>query len=447
MVNVKDFGAIGDGRADASVPLRRAAAAAAGDDLYFPPGVYVASDIALPANVHVHGNATLKLRALPSGNYAPFFRLTRPRVTIEGLTFDGNRVRQYPNGFSDSFDTGFSGTGKANRAAILGDNYRTGFSIRDLIVRGCRFVDGWGSSIALRDVSGVWIDGNIFDDSNFESVFAYTSGGVNTGLRITNNLCRNIGSGDATVNANAFVASLYDGLVVSGNQVYTCERNLIKAEACNDAVVSGNSLHTNTRPNFSGIQCQAGGSRIIIANNVLRNVQAGIALNGNAAFEDVAIQGNVIDGGHSIAGTPDGITISGGDQKRISIVGNTITNVNRDGIYIVNCSQLLITGNTITPDRPQNAAGVGIHANYTADGADVVISANSIARGFKQASIGGSGALWVDGPGKIVSDLSIVGNRVATETGGATERSIVAQNGIFPNLQIANNLNDGLTLT
>ena len=45
MLNVKDFGAIGDGTTDDSVSIRNAILAlpAGGGDIYFPPGTYLVS--------------------------------------------------------------------------------------------------------------------------------------------------------------------------------------------------------------------------------------------------------------------------------------------------------------------------------------------------------------------------------------------------------------------
>ena len=445
-VSVKDFGAVGDGVTDDTAAIQAAANASAGARLFFPVGTYLFANVSLPGSVTICGNATLKLKQAAALNFDPLFRLTAANVIFEGgLTFNGNRALQPADGFSDSWNTGGNGTGKSNRALIYGDNSGTGFSIANVAVRGCYFTLGWGASIALRDVSNVIVEGNTFASTNFEGVLAYTAAGRNTGLRVIGNIFSNVGSGDASVNANAIVASSYDGVVVSGNQVYTIERTLVKCEQCNRVTISENVVDTNTVVGFNSIQAQNGGAQISIIGNVLRNVQAGIAFNGSLAFTDVTISGNSIDGGVSTTGTPDGITFGATAlSSRVLISDNNIKNTNRHGIFVNNTQGVSIVGNIVSPAAAQPLFGVGIYVTYPASTSDLRISENTVLTGFTHAFAGGSGAIAIEASGFTVTNSVIANNNVRTQTGAATERGIRAEIGTYVNQQILNNCTEGI---
>lgn len=75
-INVKEYGAIGDGVADDTVALNRAFAAAEGNrsTIWFPDGVYIiTSRIRVYSNTHVlfDSNASLQLRRVTSGSFGP----------------------------------------------------------------------------------------------------------------------------------------------------------------------------------------------------------------------------------------------------------------------------------------------------------------------------------------------------------------------------------------
>lgn len=109
VVNVKDsaYGALGNGVADdtAAVALAVAVLAAAGGGwLYFPPGTYILSQLAIPSNVRVFGNGrSVTILKKLGGSAIPLIVGSdttngNSRILIEGLTVDGNRANQAPVG-------------------------------------------------------------------------------------------------------------------------------------------------------------------------------------------------------------------------------------------------------------------------------------------------------------------------------------------------------------
>lgn len=434
MVNVKDFGAIGDGLTDDSAAISLAISLCGG--AYFPSGTYLGSNISVPAGSVLQGPGVLKLKSLAPLNFDPYFRILGDGVTFTGLSFDGNRTGQPADGFSDSWNTGANGTGKSNRAMILGDTYSR------VTVQNCAFINCWGASIALRNANKVLVIGNIFKDNNFECAFLYVNGTTrNLDARIMNNSADNIGSGDAIVNANAFVTSNYDGVVCQGNKVKTVERNLIKMENCTLFVVSGNNLDTNTLPGFNSIQGQRGASSGVISNNVLKNVQRGIYFE-TGVMADIVIEGNEIETALVSAGTPDGIDVVG--ATGVVIANNRLKNISRHGIDFKNCSGVTVTGNNISPHPSATLSGVGIYGGFLQDGSDIIVEGNLITAGFKGAGASGSGALAIEAPGHTVSYCRIAGNISRTMSGLATDRGIRAISGTFNNLAITDNTTDGI---
>jgi parallel beta-helix repeat protein len=446
IVSVTDFGATGDGTTDDSSAISAAATAASGKRLYFPTGTYIGTNISLPGDVEVYGKATLKLKQQASLTLDPFFRLTAANVSFEGLTFDGNKASQPSDGFSDSWNTGGNNTGKSNRAAIYGDNSGTGYTIENVQVRGCHFKNQWGSSVALRNVSTVIIDGNTFEDCNFECAFLYAAGATrNTGARIVNNICTSIGSGDGTINANAFVTTQYDGVVCSNNQAYTIERNLLKMEDCTRCSIVGNVLDTNTVTSFNCLQVQTGGVDIVVVGNVFKNVQRGIYMECTGTLSDVVIEGNTVEGGIATSSTPDGITVIGGE--RVTIANNTIRETERHGILISDSTQVVVANNNISANASQALQGVAIYGVYTANGSDISITGNVIGTGFEGADATGSGAISIEASGFTISRCVIRGNFVRTLSATSTERGIRLTTGTFNDTIISENYTNGIIET
>jgi polygalacturonase len=443
-VSVKDFGAVGDGVMDDTAAIQAAAIAASGAKLFFPEGTYIGQNIPLPADIQLFGNATLKLKAEASLTFEPYFRLTGANVSFDGLTFDGNRANQPADGFSDAWNTGSNGTGKSNRSSILADNYLTGYSIENITIKNCAFINNWSAPVATRDISNILLHGNRFENNNFEGIFAYASDTVqNSGLRISDNLCINIGSGDPSVNANAFLARRYDGVTFAGNEVYTVERNIIKFEVCNNVTATGNVLDTNTVAGFNCFQFQGPTNRATVTGNVFRNVQRGIHGElGTDVMNDITISGNVLEMANVATGNPDGISIISGSN--LTITNNTLKNCCRHGIFVRNVNNVIISGNNIAPDATGVNPQIGIYVNFTRDMNDVVVVNNIVEQGFNEGSASGEGALVLAGSGFTLTNAVVSGNIVKTNTGAATERGIRAVNGTFSNVMLRDNYTNGI---
>jgi hypothetical protein len=112
VVNVKDFGAIGDGVTDDTAAIQAAAATLNGDVLYFPVGTYAVSQSTLiPSNTIVRGEGPASIMLAvntPGGwqglgsflinkNHAATV-ITDHDITIEDMTFDYGTIGALPGG-------------------------------------------------------------------------------------------------------------------------------------------------------------------------------------------------------------------------------------------------------------------------------------------------------------------------------------------------------------
>jgi Pectate lyase superfamily protein len=98
-MNVRKFGAIGDGKTDDTKAMQRAldAAGAVQGAVIVPPGVYLAVDLRVPPNTALMGNPTWDFRGpggtvlrLATGDAKCLLNITEAKgTTIDGLAIDG----------------------------------------------------------------------------------------------------------------------------------------------------------------------------------------------------------------------------------------------------------------------------------------------------------------------------------------------------------------------
>lgn len=368
MHNVKHYGATGDGATDDSVAIQDAVGAAAGGVVYFPPGTYV-------GNFNVEDNTTivgdgdgciLQSTVLAAGDGSPIIEIRGENILVDRVKFDGQQALQPADGFNDSFDSGAGGVGRAYRAAIKGDG--VAYSIENLIVRNCTFINIYGGGVVTEDVDIVHVTDCVAHDCLFELVFLSQSAGTLTEAVIIGNVVRDIGSGHATVNANGFLTKEYRRVTFSNNQGYNVERNLVKIQGGSNIVCTGNIIDTNTIDNFAGIQVSDGAYRFVIANNNVYNCGCGISVNDDTVGYSGTIIGNLID---TTTGTTigDGIKVADtGSFSHLAVSNNVLKDVKRFGIDVRHGGDYLsISDNVVVGDGSNQASilfCIGENLNY-----------------------------------------------------------------------------------
>jgi hypothetical protein len=395
LVNVKDFGAVGDGSTDDSAAVQAAAVAAEGKVLWFPnsSGAYMVNGIAISANTIVAGYGTLKSPALLALDDSPILELSGNNVEITGLTFDGNKSAHAADGFSDSYNTGSNSTGRAYRAAIRAAE------LVDINVHHCHFKDTYGAGLATLDCARVTFSNNTTKDLNFEAAFIYKDNGTVTDILISDNRIDTCESGHASVNANGILVGGADGILrvaVTGNVIYNTERNFIKFEGGTGVVCTGNTGHTSSIGTYPGISTQHYDvDGMTISGNTIVNAGIGITIAGASGknVKAVNVSGNVVS---TTAGT-HGILLDQNSATTffdITVKGNLLRDINSHGIYLTGASpnRIVIQDNTLfgQEDDTQNA----ILLTTSGAAVDILVDGNVAANFVEDAS--NDGVLTID---------------------------------------------------
>jgi hypothetical protein len=441
-LNVKAYGVVGDG-SDESTAISAAIATATslGAPTFFPYGTFVGKNITVPAGATLNaipGTATLKLKTLATLDASPILNVTGQGVTIQGLGFDGNKAAQPADGFSDSYDTGGNGLGRAYRAAIKMKD--TGSLWAGLTVDRCTFTGTYGACVATNNVAKVRVTNCVADSCNFELAFVYgNTNGASffAGHQLLNNRITSCGSGHASVNSDAMLLHSPENFIVSGNVVNGVERDGVKCEYPRRGVISGNSFQNSTL-GFCGVQLQSTSSHVAISGNQCYNVGLGVQLDmASSAMSatGISITGNTIET-TTHATIADGILVTGGSIDTLTITGNTLRDIKRRAIYITpsgtgGCKSLVIGNNNLAAQSAEaNGGGIYLYAsggNWTS----VRVIGNIVDHGTAASN---TGALLIDrSDSSTMAGVAVIGNVYAALNGsnGFRETAAIVTSGVF----------------
>lgn len=317
-VNVKDYGATGDGVTNDTAAIAAAVSALSATNAYleFPAGTYLTDDITITGKTGLtvvgqgYGNTTVKGR---TGNRV-FVINTSTNITVRGLTIDGGCT-----------------TRTAGQQAVIIDGSNILFTQNRIINSGeyaCMF--GGNAQSTNVQVIGNYIGYNYADGINFQ----YVTRGV-----ISDNIIEGVDDDCIAVGYNGSGSA--SSIVVSNN----------RCSARND-------LGTTTGRGIAII----GASDCIVTNNYITGIkQYGLYVAKEAAPGRVArcqfigntVHASCISSGHSIAafGTSD-----------CSFIDNCVTNPITGNLFeIADWEHLTIQGGTLT--QQSNPFARGIHCD------------------------------------------------------------------------------------
>lgn len=420
-LNVKSLGVKGDGATDDSAAIQAAIVTAAGKALYFPPGTYLAKNVAIANAIRILGAGrlvtTFKLPALLALDGSPIFNITVAGVSIHHCGLDGNKAAQPADGFSDSFNGGGNGTGRAYRALIRA--YNAAAEIVGLIVEDCYLQNAYGAGIAAQNVSHAKVRRNIGNNNNFETVFlsstTATGGAVYyAGSEVVDNEITNTGSGHATINGNAIILNHATEFIAANNYVQNVERNGLKCESCKNGVVRGNTVDTVTKTDFGGMQLQQMASDIIVDGNKISNAGQGInngTVAGGTGYFNISLINNVFDtmtGPGSGHGISFNFPVTG--STGIIIANNSFRAISGAAIYLVAglwADVTLVNNNIQTTGGVGNQYGIRVVTD-TAGAAGLTVNGNLV--DMNGATSAGAGISL--GTVQTIAQAVIVGNTV-----------------------------------
>lgn len=287
-VNVKDFGAKGDGQTDDTLAFQKALKE--NNACFIPPGKYLLKELILSEQkLYGHGQILMS----PSAKFAIGLK---SNTIIEGLEFISKSI--YKNTISDlkilenakhvliKNNRFTSSTYSAISADINGKDdtsltYKN--SAQDIKILENFFTGNYSRHIYLHSVNDLIISHNSFSDSNFDSIRLRQR--VENSI-ISHNIFKNIGTLKSKDSQDAI------DTYWSGNKL-TISHNLIEGCSKHGLDIKGHN------PNGD-----YGSEKIIISHNQIRNSQhCGISLSAGAALKNniikplknIIIENNIIE--------------------------------------------------------------------------------------------------------------------------------------------------------
>jgi hypothetical protein len=257
MINVKTYGAKGDGKTDDTKSLRSAfkAASLSGVTVYFPAGIYLTDiiDIRPPENsiIAVQGEknkVTIKKNITDKTNVALFFcEIKNVKISFRGLTLDGSasaRKGKWHN---------------ADRNGVVLDDEINGiycYNVASLQVNNCRIQNFHGKGIAAFNTDQLIVQNNIIREVNNSAIQGHR---VNI-MKALNNVINHTGYLNANdlvngrpFNSSNIPATLFgDGIEAECNELQAIGNNITNPGRCGivhdlakDLVVSNNIISVN----------------------------------------------------------------------------------------------------------------------------------------------------------------------------------------------------------
>ncbi len=306
VINVKDFGATGDGSTDDTSAIQSAITAAAGRTVYFPkPAVaYV-----LTGTVTVSSSTTLK------GDEATLKRTgttsdmvvinSATDVKLEGLQLVGDYVSGGLNGDAAV------GVTDSSRISIVACQFMALHCVgvgmqngQDVVVERCTFTTLGGSGVRMNETTGegrvnarIWVRDNVFTDCQKSDVWGHGAVQAHDG------------------------GTVHNKVWVQNNVIDTCHVG-VGLDLVADGVVENNHIR-----NCLGEGIALSGNRIeVVGNDVDTTAAAGILMWVNANLTDVRITHNRVSNGAQGVGLvfgTDGVKLS-----RALVAFNQLNNCN-----------------------------------------------------------------------------------------------------------------------
>jgi len=390
-------------------------AAAARAPLALAPGVYRASDLALPAGAQITGirGAT---RLVSSRGRPLFVAPQADQVTLAGLVLDGAGLR-LPQGLG--LVTLMNGRGvKIVDCAIMGAGGH-GIHLEGVAgeITGTTVSGAADVAIISRDAKGLTIARNIVREAGNNGIQILREVAGEDGTMVLDNRIEKIrnDSGGSGQFGNAVNAHRAGHVIVRGNRIHDCAFSAIRGNSASDIEIIGNACSALGEV---ALYSEFSFEGAVIANNTVDGAEVGVSVaNFNEGGRIAVVQGNIFRNlsprhGKGEPASTRGIGIY--VEADTAVTGNVVENASFAGV-IAGWGRYLrdvtITGNVVrTAD-----IGVGVSVVPGAGGA---IIANNMISGSRRGAILGMDHLAVvtedlakDGAARY-AQLAITGNRV-----------------------------------
>ena len=352
LINVKSYGAVGDGVTNDSAAVQAAFNAAIQGSVILFPATANSYIINTPISVPLGGITVIGYGAVLSQTadtqYRKFTLAGKSSVWFNGLSFNGGYSSMAP---------------VTNNGTIYVSGYSSGVKVTN-----CQFINTAAANIYLSgECANVTIENNTFFN-NYCPIITASSGGLSAyRLKVANNQFSSggistVASGNSQSIWISGAASNCLEHVISGNSISSFSKYAIRL----DSLVINSSISGNSISNAgSGIYVVSGNNLTISGNTLSAIVYDGIYASGSTR---VTISGNSVTTTDS---NSNGIKITTTDRGLIS--ANNILSAG-DAIVVVDCLHPSVTGNLAktTGEQVMILAGGSTNAKTNA-----VISGNN----------------------------------------------------------------------
>jgi parallel beta-helix repeat protein len=460
-INVKEFGAKGDGSGtdDRQAFIDAIAAAPDGSTILVPDGDYTvdtsgAKYINLKSNLQLvmAPNAIIRQKAVDNETNILFRLVSLDNVRIIGGRLVGDRVT--PTGGGDGDGLGIyinSSTNILIDGTVIQDFYTDGIAISGgtgaqyVTIHHCKISNCRRNNMSISNCSDFLVEGSRFVTANGRIPQSGVDVEPNTGQSVvrgafshclfagntSHGLYLNLGSGaavrDIAVSGCSFNGNGMAGVslqtatdcTVTGNN-FTGNSPDIALAYCSGCAVTGNESHNAAG---RGIYMEAPNNCTVVGNTVTYATLSGIEVTVSAPYfaDQNVIANNVIS-----SCTQSGIYCQGLSESEIS--GNAIGLNGRYGIFLSQCIQNEVVANQViaygqAADLTYNAIHLGNGSHYNNIQANMVRKARHYHTGTAQA--GGDNTITLEATASAYNDfyntLTVV---VLSGTGSGQTRTI-----------------------
>ena len=368
-VNVKQFGAYGDGIHDDTLSIQKAIDTF--DNIVIDKGTYIFTNIILKENKKLSGNGTLKVKdnLCVDNTQTYYLIIMQSNSIIEGLTIDGNKENNTSYRVADLITT-------------MGDN---------LIIRNNKLINVIDSGIMFSETINSVCEGNIIKDSTDCGIYCNnnnTDKKMNSVIR--NNIIKNAGSSGISMKRGCRYLNIEYNILTDCTNGITSENANTNIDFSKEFNIIGNTIMA-TAIKTTGIDTR-GGYLGNIKDNRIYNYKFGITVQGS---HDLNILNNIIElySSEELTSHSVGIALTGRTGTAFNYiyninVENNILNMNYYNIstYYQRCIHVYSSDNT----SGINIIGNKINGNTYATGIsssaqvnDMVIKNNVINVGDK----------------------------------------------------------------
>ena len=371
-VNVKSYGAVGDGVHNDSASFQQAIVYAAShqETLFVPKGTYVISNLAALSHLHMQGEDSSSILLLVSKSLANktqclILNKNTSDVDIENISFNANGLNNSSKSafcvwtnltpgqidgirFNQCFFTGSKGYGAMFLIGTAG-------SITNVSITNCSFNNTGASSMQLRGVAGMTFSGNSLSNwaqLDKDNAAVSLQSQENTGLVFTNNTFTNGNAGHFAIECagaytrnsqfigNTFNANGLGAAGISGyfsNCLFKSNRHLSGGgdhrsgyelvgdndTVCNTYVDNG-TITISTTPPFGN---EKGGNGYLITDDtVIGRNKNGMCLGigGADTVKNAVIENNIFDNRNASGSAPAIAIGARGLVSGLIIRGNTL---------------------------------------------------------------------------------------------------------------------------